>query len=263
MVIARVLKILIERQKNNSQLVLFSSFLGPSEKEIEKAKTEASLKSAAQYYLSIEYSLPFYYGMDKLQLLSFGNVYQYISFCGAVFERKISYKYDNKKKHNPKISAEEQDHIIKKLSQKRWEELDVLYSNSSEIKRFILNIIEICLSKMRLGTASYAGGTFTGIGLSKKLFDKILKLKKYNTVRQRLAECVSANLIKQKEVFQGSKGEKMEVFYLNRWICVRFNLPLAYGGWRPCKEPLLMHLINDSEIDFKHFYMYGKEQLDD
>lgn len=262
-VLARVIKIIIERHKNKSQLVLFSSFLGPSENEIEKAKTDVSLKIAAQYYLSVEYSFPFYYGMDKLQLLSFGNVYQYLSFCGAIFERKISYKYDNKKKHNPKVSAEEQDQIVKRLAQKRWIELDVLYSNSSDMKKFILNIIEICLSKMRLGTASYAGGTFTGIGFSRELFNKILKSEKHNNVRQRLAECVSSNLLKQKEVSQGSKGEKVEVFYLNRWICVHFNLPLAYGGWKPCKESLLTHLMNDSEKDFKYYYLYGKEQLDD
>ncbi|HQS52414.1 MAG TPA: hypothetical protein PLN99_10990, partial [Daejeonella sp.] len=47
-----------------------------------------------------------------------------------------------------------------------------------------------------------------------------------------ISTCVAFNLLEIKEVNQGEKGQKWQVYYLNRWLCVKFNLPFSYGGWR-------------------------------
>lgn len=259
-VLARVVKILIDRKKNKSQLALVNSFYEPTQEELKKMQTDASIKNAAEYYLAVEYCLPYYFGIERLQLLSFGNIYQFLSYCGAIFERKISYAY-NKKRMNSKVTATEQDQIIRRVSKQRWEELDVLYVNSKRIKQFISNVVEICVHTRELGAASYNGGTFTGIGIKEDLFRKILE--SHPDIKKLLAECVSANIIKKRTIKQGTKGERVEVFYLNRWLCVYFNLPLAYGGWKPCSCQLLEHLFNDDILMFKNFYLLRREQFDE
>ena len=35
-----------------------------------------------------------------------------------------------------------------------------------------------------------------------------------------------------KKIKQGQAGSQKFVFYLNRLLCVRFGLPLGYGGWQ-------------------------------
>lgn len=259
-VLARTVKILIDRKKNKSQLALFDCFFEPTQEELIKIQTEVTLKNAAEYYLAVEYDLPYYYGIEKLQLLSSGNIYQFLNYCGAIFERKISYAY-NKKRMNSKVSATEQDQIIRRISKQRWEELDVLYINSKEIKQFISNIVVICEHTRELGAASYNGGTFTGIGIKEDLFRTILD--SHSEIKRLLAECVSANVLKKKTIKQGTKGERVEVFYLNRWLCVCFNLPLAYGGWKHCNNQLLEHILNDNTLMFKEYYLLRREQFDE
>lgn len=247
----RAIKILIDRKINSQQIAIYDYFLAPSEDDIARIVNDNSIRAIAEYYLCIENSLPFYYGMDKLFLLSFNNVYQFLSFCGDIFERRLSYKYEAKKRRINNVPPIEQDRIISKISKKRWDELDVTYSDARRIKVLLENIANIGVATREIGAASYSGGTYTGIGIRDPLLNSIIKEEKYKEIKSLLATCVSGNLLRMRPGKQGGKDEPVTVFYLNRWICAYFKLPLAYGGWKPCNAELLNHICTDQVDVFK------------
>lgn len=251
----RAAKIFIDRKAHAHQLLLADFFLAPTQEELTKAVTEKGIRDIAEYYLAIEYGLPFYYGMDKLCSLAFGNVYQFLSFSGAIFERRLSYRYRAKKNRPSIVAPAEQDAIIHAVAKQKWDELQVAFVNSKEIMDFLKNIAYIGEYTRTIGAASYAGGTYTGIGIKEDLYKKTLNNNQ--RVKSLLAQCVSNNLLRKKHGNQGNKGDAVVVFYLNRWLCAYFNLPLAFGGWKSSNEELLSHIFNDNPEDFSNYYPYS------
>ena len=248
----RAVKIFIDRKLNHQQLAINAFFLAPSKEELIKAREDNSIRSIAQYYLCNEYDLPFYYGMQKLCALAFNNVYQFLSFSGAVFERRLSYRYSAKKNLAVVVSALEQDRIVHCVAQKKWNELSVIFNNSDRVKDFLYNIVNIGIVTRDIGAASYSGGTYTGIGIKEAHFGELIKENR--EIRTILSQCVSNNLLRKQNIKQGSKDENVVVFYLNRWICAHFNLPLAYGGWKSCSKDLFTHICMDSCKAFSERY---------
>lgn len=247
----RTAKIFIDRKLNRQQLTLEAFFLAPSKEELQKSLEDNSLRSVALYYLCIEYDLPFYFGMQKLCSLAFNNVYQFLSFAGAIFERRLSYRY-HAKKNSAVVSASEQDSIIHSVAKKKWEELSVIFANADRVQSFLRNIANIGIVTRDVGTASYSGGTYTGIGIKEALFMELIK--ENGEIRTTLSQCVSNNLLRKQDIRQGNKDENVVVFYLNRWICAFFNLPIAYGGWKSCSKELFTHICLDSDKAFIEHY---------
>ena len=256
----RTIKILIDRKKNSQQLAFCDYFLAPPQNDIIRMTDDNTMRSIAEYYLCVENSLPFYYGMDKLFLLSFNNVFQFLNCCGEIFERRLSYKYEVKKRRINTVPPIEQDRIISKLSKERWDELDVMYSNSRSIKTLLENIAYVGVATREIGTASYSGGTYTGIGIRDPLLNSIIKEEEYQDIKSLLATCVSGNLLRMRPGKQGNKDENVTIFYLNRWLCVYFKLPLAYGGWKSCNAELLNQMCTEQVDTFKtklHYFNGG------
>ena len=53
----------------------------------------------------------------------------------------------------------------------------------------------------------------------------------FHRLRDVLTSLVAHNLLSPR-LDRRSKGRDCIVFYLNRLLCVHFDLPLGYGGWR-------------------------------
>ncbi len=53
----------------------------------------------------------------------------------------------------------------------------------------------------------------------------------FRKVRDVLSSLIVHNLVTPRLDYK-NKGREYVVFYLNRLICVHFDLPLGYGGWR-------------------------------
>ncbi len=252
----RIIKILIDRAANKPQMVLDFFFLAPSEEEIVKATSDSDLNHRALYYISIENSLPFYYGLEKLFLLSSNNVYQFLTFAGAVFERRLSYQY-SPKKGNDKVSSLEQDKIIHTIAERKWNELRTSFVDAEKIENALINISHIGIKARLSGTASYGGGAYTGIGIRQEEFEYLIQ--KDAKLRSLLSICVSNNLLSKHSIKQGNKNEIYIVFYLNRWVCVYFNLPLAYGGWKSCNKVLFRQCFLKNSQKFAEDYDGGKK----
>ena len=248
----RTAKIFIDRKLSHQQLLIDAFFLAPSKEELLKSLEDNSLRSIALYYLCTENDLPFYYGIQKLCSLAFNNVYQFLSFSGAVFERRLSYRYRAKRNSTIVVSAAEQDSIIHSVAKNKWEELSVIFANAERVQSFLRNIASIGLATRDVGAASYSGGTYTGIGIKEKYFSELMK--ENSEIRTTLSQCVSNNLLRKQDIKQGSRDENVVVFYLNRWICAFFNLPLAYGGWKSCSKELFTHICLYSNKPFIEYY---------
>ena len=57
------------------------------------------------------------------------------------------------------------------------------------------------------------------------------KIKHLLELRDVITSLVAHNLITP-NLDRRAKGKSYMVFYLNRLLCVKFGLPLGYGGWR-------------------------------
>ena len=199
--------------------------------------------STARYYVCYKNKIPFYYGLGNLKILSSYNVEQFLFFAGAYFDccRIKSLEHKRKKK----LSAEEQEKALEVAINQKWSDMDYRFANISEIKAFLDSIAKNCIRSRDSERASYAGGAYTGIGFDK---DKLLKesnRQEYRDTIKMLGVCLSSKYLERKEINNGS----VIVFYLNRWLCVHYMLPLSYGGWFKCSLEKLSRMGDKQFID--------------
>ncbi len=227
----QVFLILIERERKKTQFVLpFINIFKVVEFEMEFKK----LKKDAEYLVRYNYKLPIYYGMNDLQVISSNNVEQFLDFAGEIFEFRIALDYASKKKRKALISQEEQEQIIIRCAEEKWDDILRTFSRGLEIQQFISNIARLGIAGLENNTASYSGGTFTGIGIKSSDIAEELNKEQLSNLMGLLKICVAYNLLSIQDVKHGSAENNTiyKVFYLNRWLCVKFRLPLGYGGWK-------------------------------
>ena len=118
--------------------------------------------------------------------------------------------------------------------------MDILLPNSLEVKRFLNNLGRFLQSKTFSDTASYAPG-ITGFAIHQKSTLQLIKDEDweesefYDPLRDVIKTCLAYNLFEVQKVIQGKKGQQWDIYYLNRWLCVMYNLPLQFGGWNKIK----------------------------
>lgn len=236
------IEIIIERTRNKDQL----SFEFPLPISNLNDKENSSIKSTAEFFISKKYGLPYYYGLTNLTKLSTQNIEQFLSFSADLFEEIIT-KYITKK--DLILSAANQERIIKKVVNEKWKELSKIVPFGVQVKKFLNIFGKIAEEETDKINAPYAPGV-TGIGIKTndnfmQLYDeRWINQQEYKDLLNVLTSCIAFNLLKvNKDVSQGNKGDKWMVFYLNRWLCVHFGLPLHYGGWRPKKPSDLIKWI--------------------
>ncbi|MGA2161107.1 MAG: hypothetical protein ABSG28_02745 [Methanoregula sp.] len=245
----RILEILIDRDKIRSQQRLFEDNPYP---ELDLNRQEdSSLKSAAEYFISKEFKIPYAYGFSNLAVLSSSNIEQFLELSGDLFDEII---YSKKIKKITVLPIIRQEAIIKKSAKKRWEEIPNRISNSTEVTNFLKAFQKMALFETNKPNAPYAPGV-TGLAISEGEFERIcdeefLKDRpKYKTLIETISVCISLNLIEEfSDVTQGQKGKTWKVLYLNRLLCLHFDLPLQKGGWRPKTIDELSEWIENGEF---------------
>ncbi|MDV2480856.1 hypothetical protein F8E02_02310 [Methanoculleus sp. Wushi-C6] len=226
----RSLEILLARAEKRGQLTLDYEFLDESFDD----KDIVDISSYANFLLAKEYELPYYFGFSDLSEASSFNIEQFLALSSELFEEIISLHTLAKKNHT--LSPERQDQIIKNVAEKRWNEIPKRIPHGKSIQKFLTEFCLFAKEKTFLPSASYPPG-ITGFSILDTEFAVILKDigfgKKgaYSDLAQILYLCTSNNLLSmEKDISQGNRiGHK---FYLNRLICVKFDLPLGRGGWQ-------------------------------
>ena len=210
-------------------------------------------QAVANYYFSIDNDIPFYFGMTMLKKISSFNIEQFLSFSGGIFslsraERIIS-------GNAIKITADQQQEFLVNMAEKRWNDILVRFTDGKKIQNLLT---ELCghATRERLREAnSYSGGTFSGIGIEDRQLEIIVSEDKYKELREVLKECISAWYFEKRRISQNNKN--WTVLYYNRWICLKFKLPFAYGGWHSISAEKLSKCLFSKNVDIDSGYEYA------
>ena len=222
-------EILVERSMGKKQL----SFEFPLIQEELEEKMDSALKNAAHLFLCKEYNLPYYYGFQDLVSISSNNIEQFLGFAANLFEGMLSNKIMG---INVLLNPERQEGLIKEVVKKKWVELPTLLPESNFVMSLLEGLGKYFQNITYKPSASYAPGV-SGFSIktanNRLLMDEFdwEKNELYYPLRDAINICLAFNLLEVREVAQGQKGTTWKVFYLNRWLCVRYTLPLTYGGW--------------------------------
>ena len=225
----RKLEILIERDLRKTQKT-FDFELGVDEL---LHREDASLEGAAELFCAREFKLPYYYGLSRLASLASSNIEQFLMLAGDIFEECVSAVL---LKRSPDLPPEYQERILRKAVEATWRRLPDRIPYATQVMRFLESIGKMATWETYKPNAPYAPGV-TGIAVlmseREVLRKSIGKSSKENLgfLAQVIATCIAHNLL-EVNLDQKCKGQYWMVMYLNRMLCMRFNLPLHYGGWR-------------------------------
>ncbi len=228
----RRLEILIQREVNKPQKsFLFSEV---TMEEWEKHEKNSSIIEAAELFLAKEYKLPYYFGAKRLITLSSDNIQQFLRLAGSLFE-EILVASRLGRDRELFLSPQRQDEIIKKVARDYLKELPVMVPNGSRVFQFINAIGKMCKHETYRPTAPYSPGvTGTAIFMNDYEFLKENAKKgdeKFKQLYQLIESAVAHNILEAEPNYR-CKGKNFLVLYLNRLLCVPFDLPVQKGGFR-------------------------------
>lgn len=239
LLMARAAEILLHKNLTQPQTTLDMEL---SEKEL-LAGINSTIQNAAEYFVSREFNLPYNYGFDRVIQVSSYNLDQFLQFSSELYEGMLSNRLSRR---SSVITADEQHKIIKRVAAEKWKELGRLIPYPEQVKKFLLRFNEFAQKETNRPTIPYAPGV-SGFALKEppelKLINEGFWLDDnlYKPLLNVLSTSISFNLLEKREISQGKKGSDPEtVYYLNRWLCVWFNLPFGYGGWRHIKPGELL-----------------------
>jgi len=237
----RALEILIVRDLARNQKSFDFDQLDRSELE---AQTRSHIRDAAELFLSREFGMPYYYGRERLALLSSSNVDQFVEMSGDLFEEILSASL--LRRGDRPLSIERQEAILKDVAKRRWDAIPRMSVHGHAMLRFLERVGEMCQGETFKLSAPYAPGV-TGFAISMADREFLVvegdqRSDSAKALRNVLASCIALNLLEPR-LDAKNKGERWLVLYLNRLLCLRFGLPLGYGGWRPRKIKPLMEWL--------------------
>jgi hypothetical protein len=166
--------------------------------------------------------------------ISHTNIEQFLAFSGRLFEHMLSLAISGR---GQRLKPEVQNRIMLEEASTRWADLDNL-SDAKSIKTLLEAIAQFCLNEDSKPGFPYKG--VNGFALSQRDREKLTDQEYwvdspfYEKLANTLTICVANNLLEiDPNRKQGSPLDPPKtVFYLNRWICVKFGLSLKFGGWR-------------------------------
>lgn len=227
----RSLEILIERHRQKAQLS-FDFDLPPEELE---QRDGSSVRNAAELFLAEEFGLPYYFGSECVANLGFQNIEQFLRLGGDLFEESLSTALIRR---SPILSPERQESVLAQACEARLKELP--RRAGRDVLRFLEAVGQYCRNETYRPNAPYAPGV-TGIAISMADRERLLdpsflsKSAEHHRFADMLAGALSQNMFRA-EVDRSVKGGRYMVLYLNRIVCVKYRLPMGYGGFR--EKPL-------------------------
>jgi hypothetical protein len=232
----RMTELLVARDQQRSQ----TSFDFDAWSKEEFDKRGKGVDRAVEHFLRTEMGAPVYFGRETLAQVSSSSVDQYLEVAGELFE-EISAKVRYRRDKPMPLSPERQDALIRQVARTRWEGLVRRLPRGYEARRLLEAIGALCRRETFRPTAPYAPGV-TGIALTMNERRLLIdspdeEIKPLIGLRDVLTSLVAHNLLVPRLDHQNN-GRDYVVFYLNRLLCVHFDLPLGSGGWRakPLRE---------------------------
>ena len=189
---------------------------------------------AAEHFLRKEVGAPLYFGRDAIADVSSCNVNQYLEVAGELFA-ELSAKFTGPRGQPTPLTTDRQDAIIRRVARQRWNGLVRAMPQGAAARRLLLAFERYSKQQTFRPTAPYAPGV-TGFAITMAERETLIEgttnnVGQLSNLRDVLTSLVAHNLlIPYLNRQQG--GRSVVVFYLNRLLCVQFELPLGRGGWR-------------------------------
>jgi hypothetical protein len=236
----RLLEILIQREMGKPQRSLF--FQEVSRETLDKHESNKAVVEAAELFLAKDYKLPYYFSAPRLMTLSSFNIQQFLIVAGALFEEiMMAIRLDRDRESF--LSPERQHAIISRVAKDFLKDIPTFVHRGSQVFRFIHAIGDMCRSETYRPTAPYAPGV-TGTAITMYEFDILAKgAKKGDEALLELYETIESAIaynVLEPEPNYKCKQKEFLVLYLNRLLCVPFQLPLQKGGFREQKLSTLI-----------------------
>ncbi len=225
----RSLEILIERQQRKSQL----AFDFPLSRDELREREGSDVKAAAELFLAQELSLPYYFGSRRLASLGSFNVEQYLRLAGDLFEESAAASL---MRQPAVLGPERQQAIILSAYTARLQDLPRQAKNGRDVLNFLQAVGEFCRDVTYQPNAPYAPGV-NGVAISMQERASLLNQKNLAShpllerFAHMLATALSHNLL-HAELDKSVKNQRWMILYLNRLVCVNYELPLHFGGFR-------------------------------
>lgn len=223
-------RILLIRDEARKQMSLDLAL--PAE-EIEE-RDNSQVRAAAELFMHVELKIPYYFGLERLCIMATTNVEELLFLAATLYEGLQSMQILRK----PEVimTPEEQEKLLKNAAQRKWDFIPKNHTEGRRAQTLLESIAIFCKEKTYLPNAPYAPGV-TGVRLSReelnKLTNKDRPLGEAGVRLARvLAECAAENLVVPRVSAASTSRDSGTVFYLNRTLCARFDLPLQLGGWQ-------------------------------
>jgi hypothetical protein len=231
----RTLEILMHRELRRQQ----RTFDFPLSATGLAERSGSSVRAAAELFLAKEFRLPYYFGHKKLANLASWNIEQFMKLAGDEFEEVVS-KYLVTK--STLLDASRQDALLRSASESLWSEIPRRARYGEYVQRFLIAIGSYCRMRTYEVSAPYDPGV-TGIAISMKEREQLSdpsfigRNPHYAVLADVIAACIANNLL-EAQLDYSVKGDRWMVLNLNRLLCVSYDLPLGYGGFkeRPLRE---------------------------
>ena len=227
----RATEILVERDLSRSQRAFDFEILTEDD---FKDRSSSAVMHAADLFLRKEIGAPMYFGKSAIADVSSTNVDQYIDVAGDLFE-EISASVAGPRTSPPSLTTDRQHALFKAAAERRWADMPRRMPQGYDARRLLEAVAAFCHQQTYRSTAPYAPGV-TGFAITMAdraylIDDTAGKATLYVKLRNVLTTLIAHNLLTPR-LDHKNKGQRFVVFYLNRLTCVRFDLPLRYGGWR-------------------------------
>ncbi len=238
----RALEILIERDKRKRQLTL--GFMPPED--------TSDVRDAANLFLHKEFNIPYYYGFERLCVLASFNIEQFLAIAGEVFEQIISRSIVAFPTNPKPLTAQEQEKTITRTINKLTNDASRRVTSPRYVRNFLNSILNFCAEETYRPNAPYSPGV-TGIAIEMSEREKLQNTKilekntQFQHVTSTISSCLAENLL-EPSLNQKCKGKYWMILYLNRMFCVKFKLPVNYGGWRPIRLSELNQWVNKGYV---------------
>ncbi len=231
----RSLEILIHREMKRAQ----TSFDFPLSTADLDEKTDSGVKAAAELFLSQEFDLPYYFGPKRLASLASWNIEQFMRLAGDEFEEVVSSSLISK---STTLNPGRQDALLRGASRALWTEIPRRARFGEHVQRLLSSIGRFCKSRTYEDSAPYDQGV-TGVAISMKDREQLQSKEfmsrhpEYRILADVLAAAIANNFLEAQLDYK-VKGGTWMVLNLNRLLCVSYDLPLQYGGFkeRPLRD---------------------------
>jgi hypothetical protein len=242
----RELEIIVTRDLERPELGLFEVELSEDER---KSRSGSAIRESADLFLRREFALPFYFGSERLSKLSAENIEQYLNLCADVFDEML---VGVTLRRGAALEPLVQDAALTAASEQFWQDIPARRVGGRGIQQLLRHIAKLCRAETYRAKAPYAPGV-TGTALSMddraRLLDPVLRerLPGAQPLFEALGGAIGHNLLRA-HTNRSVKGNRWMVLYLNRLTCVRYGLPLGYGGFRerPLEE-MCRWMLDDLE----------------